>query len=363
VTSDIIDTSDGGRTDPAGRPLIVAASQELIDELLRICAAAGTRPLVAPDPTALRLAWPAASVVLLGTDIGRNAAKLPRRPGVVVVGTAPDRLWDVATEVGASHVAMLPSAADWLTGLLVDNAPMNKHAPVLCVVGGQGGAGATTLAAGLARTSASQGIFTLLVDLDPFGGGIDLALGMDSAAGERWPQLTGEPENLAAMVARLPVRNFLRVLAHDRDTPASPTPDLVRRVLQEGRRDDELVVVDVPRSMDPSAVAAFSLARRVFLVVPAQLRAIAAAGAVARTLQVVAGDVQAVVRGPAASGIAPIGIARTMGLPLAGQMKAESGLSRDYDRGIPPGQPRGPLGRLCAKLLDDLGIKAERDAA
>jgi secretion/DNA translocation related CpaE-like protein len=362
VTSDL-DEIDTRRLDAAGRPLIVAADQELLDELLRLCARAGTSPVVAPDPTALRIAWTAASVVLLGSDIGRAAAKLPRRPGVVVVGTAADELWDVATEVGASHVAVLPSAADWLAGLLVENEPANHHAPVLCVVGGQGGSGATTLAAGLARTSAAQGIFTLLVDLDPFGGGIDLALGMENAAGERWPQLTGEPGNLAAMVARLPVRNFLRVLAHDRDTPANPTPDLVRRVLQEGRRDEELVVVDVPRSLDPAAVAALSLARRVLLVVPAQLRAIAAASQVARTLQVVAGDVQAVVRGPAASGIAPVGIARTMGIPLAGQMKAESGLSRDYERGIAPGRPKGPLGRMCARLLDDVGVRPERTVA
>ena len=102
------------------------------------------------------------------------------------------------------------------------------------------------------------------------------------------------------MTARLPVRACLRVLAPDRDTPATPTPDLVRRVLQEGRRTEELVIVDVPRTLDPAAVAALSLARRVYLVVPAQLRAIAAAAQVARTLRVVAGDMQAVVRGPGA---------------------------------------------------------------
>jgi secretion/DNA translocation related CpaE-like protein len=359
VTVDI----DTTRTEAAGRPLIVAAEQELLDELLRICALAGTSPIVAPDPTALRMAWPVASLVLLGTDIGRTAAKLPRRSGVVVVGTAAERLWDLATDVGASHVAMLPSAADWLVGLLVDNEPASAHAPVVCVAGGRGGAGATTLAAGLARTATARGLFTLLVDLDPYGGGIDLALGMESAAGERWPQLTGEPDNLAAMTARLPVRVCLRVLSHDRDTPASPTPELVRRVLQEGRRDNELVIVDVPRSLDPSAVAALSLARRVYLVVPAQLRAIASAAQMSRTLRAVAADVQAIVRGPAPSGIAPVGIARTLGLPLAGQLRSEPGLARDYERGTPPGQPRGPLGRLCGQLLDDLGAKSTRSVA
>ena len=149
MTSDI----DASRTEAAGRPLVVASEPELLDELLRLCSAAGTSPVVAADPTALRMAWPVASVVLLATHLGQSAAKLPRRAGVVVVGTAADPLWELATDVGASHVAMLPSAADWLVGLLVDNEPANAHAPVLCVIGGQGGAGATTLAAGLARTS------------------------------------------------------------------------------------------------------------------------------------------------------------------------------------------------------------------
>ncbi len=138
---------------------------------------------------------------------------------------------------------------------------------------------------------------------------------------------------------------------------------MVRRVLQEGRRDCELVIVDVPRSLDPAAVAALSLARRVYLVVPAQLRAIAAANQMCRTLRAVAADVRAIVRGPAPSGIAPSGIARTMGIPLAGQIRAEPGLARDYERGVPPGQPRGPLGRLCTQLLDELGVKTRLDVA
>ncbi len=359
MTSDI----DPSRTEATGRPLVVASEPELLDELLRLCTVAGTSPVVAADSTALQTAWPAASVVLLAAHLGQSAAQLPRRPGVVVVGTAADPLWKLATDVGASHVAMLPPAADWLVGLHVDNEPTNAHAPVLCVLGGQGGAGATTLAAGLARTSASRGVFTLLVDLDPFGGGIDLALGMESAAGERWPQLAAEPGNLAAMTARLPVRGCLRVLAPDRDTPATPTADLVRRVLQEGRRHEELVIVDVPRTLDPAAMAALSLAHRVYLVVPAQLRAIAAAGQVTRTLRTVAGDIQAVVRGPAPSGLAPAGIARTLGIPLAGLMRAEPGLPRAYERGVAPAQPRGPLARLCTQLLDELGLKAEQTVA
>lgn len=246
---------------------------------------------------------------------------------------------------------------------LTESAPLDKHAPVLCVVGGQGGAGATTLAAGLARTSASQGICTLLVDLDPYGGGIDLALGMESAAGDRWPSLAADPASLSSMLTRLPSRGCLRVLGPERDTPATPAPELVRRVLHEGSDGSEVIIVDVPRSLDPAATAALSAAHRTYLVAPGQLRAIAAANQMSRKLRAVSPDLQLVVRWPAPSGLNPLEVSRTLGIALAGVMRPEPGLSRDYERGIAPGQPRGPLGRLCAKLLDDLDIKPVRDAA
>jgi hypothetical protein len=108
--------------------------------------------------------------------------------------------------------------------------------------------------------------------------------------------------------------------------------------------------------------AALSTARRVYPVVPAQVRAVAAAAQVAGALRLVATDVQAVVRGPAPSGLSIPAIARSLAVPVAGTLRAEPGLARDYERGVPPGQPRGPLMRLCARLLDQF-IAAEHGAA
>jgi secretion/DNA translocation related CpaE-like protein len=348
----------------AGRPLVVTSEPALLEELLRLCSAAGITPAVAADPVALRRGWPIASVVLLGSDLAESAARQPRRTGVVVVGTAADRLWELAADVGAGHVAVLPSAADWLLGLLNERGePAGAHARVLCVVGGQGGAGATTFSAALARSSAARGKLTLLVDADPFGGGIDLALGLESAAGDRWPQLLGEPATVSGFIERLPARAGLHVLGPDRDSPASLPAELVRRVVQEGRRRCGLVVVDLPRALDPGATAALILAERVYLLVPAQVRAVAAAAQLARALQDVAADVQAVVRGPAPGGLSSAAIMRSLGIPLAGGMRAEPGLTRDYERGVPPGQPRGPLARFCTQLLDQLDTDGQRTAA
>lgn len=355
---------DTQRFIPGGRPLVVTSEPALLEELLRLCAAAGNPPVVAADPAALRRGWQSASVVLLGAELAETAGHLPRRSRVVVVGSLHERLWELAADVGADHVAVLPSAAGWLVGLLAEPRELSApRSPVLCVVGGQGGAGATTLAAALARTAASRGTGALLVDADPYGGGIDLALGLESAAGDRWAQLLSEPWGETGLLDRLPSRAGLHLLASDRDQLSTLSAPAMQRALEEGRRRCGLVVVDLPRVIDPVATAALSLARRVYLVVPAQVRAVAAAAQLAGTLRAVAGDVQAVVRGPAPSGLPVHAVVRSLDLPLAGAVRAEPGLARDYERGVPPGQPRGPLVRLCLQLLDQLEADSQNAAA
>ncbi|HEX4427903.1 MAG TPA: septum site-determining protein Ssd [Frankiaceae bacterium] len=357
---------DSPRLMPAARPLVVTSEPALLEELLRLCDAAGTPPLVAADPEALRRAWRGASLVLLGAELAGAAIALPRRSRVVVVGSSGERLWELAADVGADHVAVLPSAAGWLAGLLGEQSgPPGANGPVVCVIGGQGGAGATTLAAALARTSAARGVPSLLIDADPFGGGIDLALGLESAAGDRWAQVLGETAAgrwRDGFLDRIPARAGLHLLTPDRDRPTALTAEALRRVVDEGRRRCGLVVIDLPRSVDAVSSAALSAARQVFLVVPAQVRAVAAASQLAGALRLVTTDVQAVVRGPAPSGLSMHAIARSLALPIAGTLRVEPGLARDYERGVPPGQPRGPLVRLCAQLLDQLSLQ-ERGAA
>ncbi len=272
---------------------------------------------------------------------------------------ADQPLWELAADVGADHVGVLPLAAGWLVGLLETAASEGAvRAPVICVIGGQGGAGATTLAAALGRTAGADGTSTLLVDADPFGGGLDLALGLESASGDRWPQLmTGNDSDagvISGFIERLPARGGLRLLATDREEPVGLTATAMRGALAEGRRGCALVVVDLPRRLDDVSLAALSDAFRVYLVVPAQVRAVAAAAQLAAALRGHAADVRAVVRGPAPSGLSLEAITRSVGIPLAGAIRAEPGLARDYERGVPPGQPRGPLARLCAELLGQL---------
>ncbi|MFE0511518.1 septum formation initiator, partial [Streptomyces sp. NPDC058964] len=73
----------GGRQ---GRPLIVTEDTELLDDLLRLCAAAGATPEVHHGLPERRGGWEAAPLVLVGDDAARRLRGAARRRGVVLVG-------------------------------------------------------------------------------------------------------------------------------------------------------------------------------------------------------------------------------------------------------------------------------------
>ncbi len=120
--------------------------------------------------------------MLAGVDADPERLAAVRRPGVplVVVGRAPldPPWWQVAAGLGADHAVVLPEAQDWLLERLSDVADgRGRRGPVLGVVGGTGGAGASVLAAGLGRALAEVLGGCLLLDADPRSGGLDLLVG------------------------------------------------------------------------------------------------------------------------------------------------------------------------------------------
>lgn len=60
-----------------GGPLIVTEDAELLDDLLRLCAAAGARPEVHHGVPEHRGSWEAAPLVLVGDDAARRV-RVPR---------------------------------------------------------------------------------------------------------------------------------------------------------------------------------------------------------------------------------------------------------------------------------------------
>ncbi|MFH8975229.1 septum site-determining protein Ssd [Streptomyces sp. NPDC017890] len=354
-------------------PLIVTEDTELLDDLLRLCAAAGATPEVhhsvpaVPAAPGQRGSWEAAPLVLVGDDAARRVRGAVRRRGVVLVGRDQDDsgVWQRAVEIGADHVLMLPDGEQWLVDRIADVAEgVGRPAITVGVIGGRGGAGASTLACALAVTSAREGMRSLLVDADPLGGGLDVLLGGETAEGLRWPAFAASRGRVGsgALEESLPELHSLRVLSWDRGDRVTVPAQAVRAVLAAARRRGGTVVVDLPRRIDDGVAEVLAQLDVGLLLVPAELRAVAAADRVAAAVGMVLRDLRVVVRGPYASGLDDREVARLLGLPLAGEVPVESGLLRATESRRPPGaSARGPLARFCREFWERALV--EKDGA
>jgi secretion/DNA translocation related CpaE-like protein len=347
-------------------PLLITDDPYLLDEAVRVAADARVELEVAPDPAAARARFGTAPLVLVGAGVAAACvrARLPRRPGIVLVLAAPvdEPPWELAEALGAEHIAVLPTAEPWLVDRLITAAGAPRPAAVVAVLGGRGGAGTSVLAAGLAVTGARAGLRALLVDADPMGGGADLVLGWEALDGLRWPALSHGSSGIAppALVDALPHRGELAVLSWDRGALLTVPPDAMEAALDAGRASRDLVVVDLPRRLDDAAVLALGAADQTLLLVPAELRACAAAARVATVAAVHTSALKVVVRTPAPGRLKAREIARALGLPLAGTLRPEPELARALERGQPPASTgKGPLAALCQGIVDrlDLGTR------
>jgi secretion/DNA translocation related CpaE-like protein len=260
--------------------------------------------------------------------------------------------------LGAEHVLFLPDAEPWLVERLADAASPAPPGVVVAVVGARGGAGATSFAIAYALAAARTGKRTLLVDADAYGGGIDLAIGADHLAGPRWADvvpgfLPGGAHVGEGLTATLPRCGEVTVLSWSRGAALGPVPStVVEALLGTARRGSDVVVVDLPRSFDEASRVALAAADIAYVVCPAEIRACASGQRVAEAVRMYVDDVRAVVRGPSPTNLDGRTVAESLGLPLAGYLRAEPGIAEALDHGRAPGRRgRGPLARLCGRLV------------
>jgi secretion/DNA translocation related CpaE-like protein len=347
---------DGGQTaGVAAEPILVAtADPVLADALGRLAAAAavGVRLLAEPPDVAT---WQGCDLALVGADVARRmvSGQLPRRGQVVLVtADAEDTdVWQLAVSLGAEQVAVLPDADAWLVDRLAATADPPSRAHVVGVMGGCGGAGASVLAAGLAVAAAEGGYRVLLADLDPLGGGLDLTLGVDVVPGLRWPDLAGARGRLPSSSVHdsLPRLDDLAVLAWGRGAPLEVPTVAVEAVLRCAARSHDLVVLDLPRAgADRLLTAALRDLDELLLVVPARLRAAAAAAQVVERWRGSVSSMGAVVRRGSGERLTARAVADAVQLPMVLKMRDEPRVDALLDRGEPPAlRLAGPLRQAC----------------
>ncbi|TDO14492.1 secretion/DNA translocation related CpaE-like protein [Mycobacterium sp. BK086] len=350
-----------------GVVLILVTDPELREQADRVAAATGLRPLAASGPPTRR-AWSAAAAILLDEEAaGRSeSVGMPRRDGVMlIVSREPDGpTWSAAMAVGAQHVCALPADEGELIRHLADAADTVRDGPragrVIAVAGGRGGAGASIFAVALAQTASAS----LLVDLDPWGGGIDLLLGSESVPGLRWPDLSLRGGRLAWAAVRdaLPNHGGVSVLSGARHGPEIDA-GAAEAVVDAGRRGGMLVICDLPRRMTSAVTTTLECADLVVMITTCDVRAVAAASALAPELRAVNPNVGLVVRGPNPGGLRATEAARVVGLPLLAAMRPEPMLAERLERGGLRLRRRSPLGAAARAVLRVLPAGAQVRAA
>jgi secretion/DNA translocation related CpaE-like protein len=356
----------------AGRSGVLAllTDPELRDELDRVAAAVGVRVVHAGGGSPVtRKTWTAATAVVLdpaaADRCGRDA--LPRRAHVSVLtataeGHVAAQTWAAAVAVGAQHVLRMPEQERELIRELAEASESARtgrddrlRGQVVAVVGGCGGAGASSFAVAMAQAAGDA----LLLDLDPWGGGIDLLMGGETAPGLRWPDLVlqGGRLNWSAVRDALPRHRGVSMLSGTRrgyELDAGP----VGAVVDAARRGGVTVVCDLPRRLSEATETALDAADLVVLVSPCDVRACAASATVAPVLAGLNPNLGLVVRGPSPGGLRASEVADIVGMPLLASMKAQPRLAEQVEHGGLRLRRRSALTVAAGRVLDALNGRA-----
>jgi secretion/DNA translocation related CpaE-like protein len=344
-------------------PLIATADDTMLDDALRWCAAVGCTPEVAPGVTAVRRSWRAAPVVVVGDDLAPELvrAQLPRRDHVLLLARSRDEAtFPMAIALGAVDVVTGDDETRALDALTIA-LDGRGEACLVSVVGGVGGAGASTLAAALALAGADRGLQSLLLDADPLGGGLELVLGTEAVDGLRWHDLGDADGPVAAesLAEVLPRRDGLATLSWGRDGP-DEVPAALGGVLAAAVRGFDLVVADVPRHLEPAGAELVARSVLTVVVVPEEVRAVGSTRRVLERLEPHTSSV-AVVSAARSGGLGRQAVAEGLGRPVVARFRHDRHIRTAVDHGHGPGRSR-PARGVATAVLDLLGLDTGRPA-
>ena len=331
--------------------LLLTRDPTVRDEVVRLASAAGVEVIAPADVGGAGADWRRTAVVVVGADAVDEVAAggWPRRGAVLVASWGPpdDGVFRSCVAIGAEAVIELPAAAQRLAESLADAGEGRvSRALVVGVIGGSGGAGATTFAAALAQAAAPQRR-VLLVDTDTLGPGLDALFDTASMPGVRWSELHGSSGRLGGRAVREAVPRvgplpFLTWSGAGR----LPSAELLREVVASARRANDLVVLDLSRALDALSAESLAACDLVLVVV----RPTADGFSAARRLIAQLPDrsrARAVIRGNESA------LEGQLGIPVILRMRHQRGIEEAIALGLGPvRRKRGPLGRAVAFVLE-----------
>lgn len=290
--------------------LLIAISDPVIHpEVSHIAAATGCELCDSTDPAEILRLLPRAEALIIDAAVAddlhqyaqHNELAIPSRERIFHVTAEPGPIdYRSALRCHAEEAFLVPSQAPELLVALgkyrvaQGQRRLAQHNRCIALSGAVGGCGVSTLAAAVARTAALEGHYQCisLLDVVEFSGGLDLLLGLEDTPGIRWPDLSlGEGHiDYEALDHAIPHTSYdhIGVLSQARSsvagagylTEAVPT---IRRVIHSIHEaaSSVLGVLDCPTIFgQPDNDVAQLIGEEadlLVLVVPAEIRAVAAA--------------------------------------------------------------------------------------
>ncbi|MDO8731353.1 MAG: hypothetical protein Q7L55_02090 [Actinomycetota bacterium] len=346
------------------RPLLITANRQLSEHVRSLAGAGGLGLEVAENVEHARAEWDLREQLLIGDDLCEALIGLPKRRAVSILRwqplqqeDAPSRAWQAALALGAEQLVELPAADAWLAELLTRPAVApGAKGRVVIVTGACGGAGASSLAVGLAAAEHRLGRKALLVDGDFAGGGLDLLLGAEAQAGTRWSELTNLTGRLNAdsLLPSLPSPSGIPLVSASRGPFLQATSQAWESILNLGQQNFDCLIVDLPRAQALSVDQWWptQIAAELWCVVPTRIRAIAAAAICIEHWGQTWSSVRVIAR-QTDRGIATSDLSRALGQPVLGTLPHDSAVAASGELGE---VSSGAFARACMQLATELPV-------
>lgn len=290
--------------------LLIAISDPVIHpEVSHIAAATGCEIFDSTNPADILRLLPRAEALIIDAASAQdlhayaqhNQVDIPSRERIFHVTAEPGPIdYRSALRCHAEEAFLVPSQAPELLAALGKHRLTHNHGypakqnQCIAISGAVGGCGVSTFSAAVARTAAADGRYQCisLLDLVDSSGGLDLLMGLEDTPGIRWPDLSlGEGHiDYEALDQAIPHTSYdhIGVLSQARTSVAGagclkdPVPTISRVIhsIHEAAT-SVLGVMDCPAIFGQADHALAQLiseeAALVVLVVPAEIRAVAAA--------------------------------------------------------------------------------------
>lgn len=356
-------------------PILIAVDDALLHPEATHLAAATGRPIIdSRGPDDLVRHYSRAFAVLIDAARAPDLDPLPPRGGVFLVsGDAdappsdafilPAQAADLlkalgrlalessgdAREGAASRPSRSRSNADSVGSV----GAVGAVGTVVAFVGAAGGAGTSTIAAAVARAAAAD-THPVVVDAHRYSGGLDLLLGVEEEVGARWGEIEigeGSVDRAQLRQALPQTKDGIAVLTAARTTvPAAAGAhgglraevDRVTTVLGAGG----FTVVDAPPDALPNRCD------HAFVVVPAEVRAAAAAALISAECRAADTPVSLVLRHRSWSGLSAQEVERVAGADVVAEVKHLPRLVRACEVDGLPARLPGPLSAAAETILE-----------